>query len=141
MDPWSLGIGGVVSLLGALFGGGDKGTQMSDTQRAMLEDTLNTQNQRMKVQNPLYEMATRLAMNLMPRSAGVSNPQLYNPYTQSGYTPPSMGRDRRMNTREGTGTEDAVSRLAGALPPPTTPGAGGLGVRDRAQLFRMPPGR
>lgn len=143
MDPWSIGLSGLVSLLGALFGGGgDKGTQMSDTQRAMLENTLNLQNQRMQVQNPLYEMATRLSMNLMPRSAQVSNPQLYNPYTASGYTPPRSGgsRDR---TREGTesDTASAVTALAGGLPAPTSPGLGGLGLRDRAQLFRMPPTR
>ena len=67
------------SILGGVFGGGGgssaSGTSgLSDYQQALLEKTMETQQRRMMLQNPLYEMATSLAQALMPRSA-----------TQSGY--------------------------------------------------------
>ena len=121
-DPWSLGISGVVSLLGMLFGGkGEAGATMSDTQRAILEDSLNLQNKRMQVQNPLYEMTTRLATNLLPKSAAVSNPQLYNPYAGSGYAPPTRDRPRQTKAGDADYLRDTVRGDAGATAAPADP--------------------
>jgi hypothetical protein len=99
MDPvtGSVLTSGLVSLLGAIFGGGNSnGVQMSQQQRLLLEDSLRNQNYRVLAQNPLYEMATQLAMSLMPRGA-----------TPAQFRLPRMGQVTADNAGNRTAPEDA----------------------------------
>jgi hypothetical protein len=80
-------------LLNGLFGGSGSsssgqtssgGTTMTAEERAMLDNTLKNQQYRMQYQDPLYQMATNLAMALMPKSAGTGKAWSYG--TGSAYT-------------------------------------------------------
>ena len=66
MDPVSL-ILGLIPLFGGLFGGGkDKATTTTATMDPAIKELLNSQQARMKMQDPLFEAVTRMAMGLMP---------------------------------------------------------------------------
>lgn len=135
-----------LGFLGSLFGGGGGSsggqTQMSEEQRRMLEESLRNQNARVNVQNPLYEMATQLAMSLMPRSATPSRfylpgpEQIAQPMTGGGIgrIPPAGGTSSL--PPGATNTSAAVQALARGL---TNTGSQGISVANPAQLFAMPP--
>jgi hypothetical protein len=131
---WLSGILG--SILGGVFGGGGgsaSGTSgLSDYQQALLEKTMETQQRRMILQNPLYEMATSLAQALMPRSA-----------TQSGYlqrpNEPLVDLERPERQRP---TRDAEGT---GVPAPTysqgaTGGGGGSNTRTAAAIQALAQG-
>jgi hypothetical protein len=63
----------LMSLLGGLFNRGGESGGMSATQQNLMDAALRMQNNRMLLQNPLYEEATQLARALLPRSARPSS--------------------------------------------------------------------
>lgn len=128
MTGLEIAIPSVISLLGALFGGGSSGTSLSPEMRTLMTNALRNQNNRMLLQNPLYEEATQLARSLLPRSA---RPQTYYlggidqsmPGELGGRTPPAdavyTGKAKRRGTTTSSATAEAMTRLGASLPAPT----------------------
>jgi hypothetical protein len=132
---WEMAIPAVVTALAGLFGG--KEGALTDEQKMLLEDAMQTQNARVNVQNPLYEMATQLAMNLMPRSAQVPKPFLFNPYKPPAGAGANAGSPYSRPRPEGT----YPSGWAVPRPTTTSPINEAVTRLGRSRLFQMPPTR
>lgn len=75
--PWV--VPSAISALGMILGMKNKTQPTLDPQQQALQNqALQTQNSRMNLQNPLFEMITQGAMSRQPRSAMPSSYQLQN---------------------------------------------------------------
>jgi len=154
MSAAAIAVPAIISLISSYLNRGS-GVQMTDQQQNLLEEALQTQNSRVNIQNPLYEMATQLAMSLMPRSAQVPNPRLYNPYQAPANAggpqvgtpgvrygrPEDAPRSGWAVPRPGTETDAtaaALATLGRRLPMPTSAGRGGINLQQASDLFQMP---
>ena len=132
-----VGIESLIALLaGGLFGGGSGGSGGNEVTQGLMEQILQQQKERLLIQNPLYERANQLAMSLMPKSANVANPVLYDPYNPgAGQSYPRDPRlppeNRRVPTDQGPnpGDTDRISQAVRMM-------ASGIAPMQQAKLFR-----
>ena len=126
MDPISLiGMLGpsLISVLGSLFGGKKATPSLDPQQQALMNAALRIQNNRMLLQNPLFEQVTQGAMSRQPRSAIPANYQLENLLQQGtgevGARPlPAGAQVTGRAKRRGTNTSAAVSQLSQGMRQP-----------------------